>query len=234
METVCLGVKDKAKIKIHDYLFLPLVKILPQTIKPNHVSALRFAMTLPLILLMWQRFYKLTGLLFILAALLDALDGSMARLRDQETKLGAFLDPTADKAVNFAVFLGFLFYIKSNYYFGLIMPILIIDLLLFQIALAKYLVHDIIPKNHWLCQSLEIKKMGANNWGKAKMVTQVIVLSLLLLFDPETSITIHQKYTFLPLKLTLLHFSFPLLIICIILGTNSLIGHLQVIKFNGR
>jgi len=233
MATTVSADKTKPRVKAHDYLFLPIIEILPHSVKPNHISALRFCLTLPLILLMWQHFYKIAGALFLIAALLDAIDGSLARLRDQETKLGAFLDPTADKAVNFAVFLGFLFYVSADYYLYCIIPIIIIDLTLFQVALFKYLVKEILPKNHWLCQNLIITQTGANNWGKAKMVTQVIVLSFLLLFDPETSFAIHEKYVFLPNKLTLLHISFPLLIACIILGTNSLIGHLRVIKFNG-
>jgi len=36
-------------------------------------------------------------LLFLAAALTDSLDGFLARLLDQQTKLGAFLDPLADK-----------------------------------------------------------------------------------------------------------------------------------------
>ena len=224
--------KTKPKVKAHDYLFLPIIEILPYSVKPNHISALRFCLTLPLILLMWQHFYKIAGTLFLIAALLDALDGSLARLRDQETKLGAFLDPTADKAVNFAVFLGFLFYVSADYYFYCIIPIIIIDLTLFQVALLKYLIKDILPKSHWLCQNLIVIQTGANNWGKAKMVTQVIVLSFLLLFDPETSFALHEKYIFLPPKLTLLHLSFPLLIACICLGMMSLKGHLKIISFN--
>jgi cardiolipin synthase len=36
-------------------------------------------------------------LVFLAAALTDSLDGFLARLLDQQTKLGAFLDPLADK-----------------------------------------------------------------------------------------------------------------------------------------
>lgn len=212
---------------------------------PNHVSGLRFVLTLPLILLMWQHFYKPAGLLFLLAAILDALDGSMARLRNQETKFGAILDPTADKVVNFSVFLGFLFYINSSIYQGLITTLISIDFCLFCVALFKYLIKDIYPHlvpDHWLhswidqqtVKSIEIKKTGANNWGKAKMVAQVVVIACLLIFNPETSFRIHEKYIFLPDKLTLLHFSFPLLIVCIALGLLSLKGHLQAIKFNSN
>ena len=37
--------------------------------------------------------------LFLIAALTDALDGFLARLLDQRTRLGAFLDPLADKVL---------------------------------------------------------------------------------------------------------------------------------------
>jgi len=237
--------KTAAKVKRHDYLFLPIIKILPRFITPNHISGLRGILVLPLIVLMWLHFYKLSGALYLFAALLDALDGSLARLRNQETKLGAILDPTADKFVNFSVFLGFLFYVDSSVYKGLIIPIIAADTMLFCVAFCKYLIKDIcphLPPDHWFfswidiqtIKSIEISRTGANIWGKIKMVSQVIVLSFLLIFDPETSIWVHEKYIFLPDKLTLLHASFPLLIICIFLGLMSLIGHLKVIKFNNK
>lgn len=237
--------KPGPKIKKHDYLFLPIIKLLPKTFTPNHVSGLRLVLTLPLILLMWQHFYKPAGALFLIAAILDALDGSMARLRNQETKFGAILDPTADKLVNFSVWLGFLFYIDSSIYQGLITTIISIDLSLFCVAMFKYFIKDIYPHltpDHWLhtwideqtVAPIKIGKTGANNWGKAKMVAQVVVIACLLIFDPETSFRIHEKYLFLSDKLTLLHLSFPLLIACIILGLLSLRGHLQAIKFNSN
>jgi CDP-diacylglycerol--glycerol-3-phosphate 3-phosphatidyltransferase/cardiolipin synthase len=44
--------------------------------------------------------YRLWGLtLFVLIAVTDALDGFLARSRDEETRLGAILDPIADKAL---------------------------------------------------------------------------------------------------------------------------------------
>jgi phosphatidylglycerophosphate synthase len=82
-----------------------------------------------------------------------------------------------------------------------------------------------------IIHEVEVSRTGANKWGKIKMVLQVIVISALLLFDPQTSIWIHGKYAFLPDKLTLLHLSFPLLIVCIILGVLSLYGHFQAIQF---
>ncbi|HDQ22837.1 MAG TPA: CDP-alcohol phosphatidyltransferase family protein [Candidatus Uhrbacteria bacterium] len=235
MDAIKDGVLEKQKFpnaKPHDYFFLPVLKFIPQTIKPNHLSALRFLMALPLILLIWLHFYKLAALLFLFSALLDGLDGSMARLRGQETQLGTILDPTADKVSNAAVFLGFLFYVKSDVYLSLILPILIIDLVLFQTALLKYLIKNFwAAKQNWLTRHIEIKKTGANAWGKTKMVLQIIVLSMLLLFDPETSIKLHEQYAFLPETLTLVEISLPLLLACIFFGAMSLKGHLREIAF---
>lgn len=45
----------------------------------------------------WYRHLALA--LFLVIALTDALDGYVARYRDEETRLGAILDPLADKAL---------------------------------------------------------------------------------------------------------------------------------------
>jgi len=239
MDNTIISIKPKK----HDWLFWPVIKLIPENITPNHLSMLRIFLALPIILLMYLQLYKTTGAFFIFAALLDGLDGSMARIRNQETKFGAIIDPTADKFLNAMVFLGFLFYIKTNDYYGMILAIILIDLLLFGVALGKFFIKDIMPwldQKHLLSNDMglpeiihevEVSRTGANKWGKIKMVLQVIVISALLLFDPQTSIWIHGKYAFLPDKLTLLHLSFPLLIVCIILGVLRLYGHFQAIQF---
>lgn len=233
MDAVQGGILGKGFIraKRHDFLFWPVIKLIPKSITPNHLSSLRILMTLPLILLMWLHFYKTAGVFFIFAGLLDVLDGSMARLRDQETELGAFLDPAADKLVNFSVFLGFLFYVKLDIYYILVLPIIVIDLMLFTVALAKFLVKDILPKKHLLKQYVAIEKTGANIWGKAKMITQIIILTLLLFFDPQTIIYSQTKFSLIPADITILHISLPVLCLYIWLCCKSLIGHLKVIKF---
>ncbi|MFC1598930.1 CDP-alcohol phosphatidyltransferase family protein [Patescibacteria group bacterium] len=237
--TVDQNAKADIRIKKHDYIFLPLVKILPDWVTPNHLSALRLCMFLPLILLMLLHFYKTVAVLFLFAAILDGVDGSMARYRNQETKLGAILDPTADKVVNFVVFLGFLFYIKSNIYLGLILAIVIIDSCLFGVAIFKFVIKDVIPvldKNqdifdHTMIKNFKVTQTGANKFGKTKMVLQVIVLSFLLLFDPTTSLKLHQLLV-IPWDITLLHISYPILIACVIFGGLSLYGHLKVVEFS--
>lgn len=55
--------------------------------------------------------YITLGAVFLLGAgLLDILDGALARLTDQTTRLGAFLDSTFDQLGDMAVFLGLLWF----------------------------------------------------------------------------------------------------------------------------
>jgi cardiolipin synthase len=54
--------------------------------------------------------YELALYLFVFSSLTDALDGLLARLRDQRTPLGAFLDPLADKFTLVTSFVLFSYY----------------------------------------------------------------------------------------------------------------------------
>jgi CDP-diacylglycerol--glycerol-3-phosphate 3-phosphatidyltransferase len=70
---------------------------------PNVLSALRL-LAAPMIAVMFLYFTRPYAdwyalLLFLLAAVTDFFDGYLARLWKQETKLGAMMDPIADKAM---------------------------------------------------------------------------------------------------------------------------------------
>lgn len=64
---------------------------------PNLLSILRIAAAPVLILLLKDRQHDLALLVFILAGLSDGLDGFIAKRFDLVTRLGAILDPLADK-----------------------------------------------------------------------------------------------------------------------------------------
>ncbi len=64
---------------------------------PNFLTLIRIA-TIPLfLLLLFARFYTWALLVFAFGGLTDALDGPVARWTHQKTRLGAYLDPLADK-----------------------------------------------------------------------------------------------------------------------------------------
>lgn len=233
--------EEKPQVKKSDYfyyyLFWPVFQ-LPLWFKPNHVSSLRIFICLPLCLLMLRHHFKTAGAIFILAALMDGLDGAMARMRNQISSDGKVLDPTADKALNITVFVTFIFYVKESSYAWVILPIIVIDLLLLFTAINKYLINDHLPKlakehwlRHWIDNHVRVNETGANNYGKAKMVIQVVVLSAMLLFDPNANYFIHPKLG-LPFSLIMMDFFLPLLTACIVLALLSLLGHLKVVDFH--
>jgi len=48
-------------------------------------------------------------LLFLISGFMDGIDGGIARIRGKATKLGAFMDGTLDRFVDFLVFFSFIF-----------------------------------------------------------------------------------------------------------------------------
>jgi cardiolipin synthase len=66
---------------------------------PNLLTLLRIVLVPVIVILLIQSLYVKALLVFIVAALSDVLDGFLARVLHQQTALGAYLDPIADKAL---------------------------------------------------------------------------------------------------------------------------------------
>ena len=72
---------------------------------PNQLTLLRM-MFLPFIVInMLNGHYRWALILFVLAGLSDGLDGLLARMLKQQTMLGQYLDPIADKLLLSTMFL---------------------------------------------------------------------------------------------------------------------------------
>ncbi len=72
---------------------------------PNLLTIGRI-LAIPLfVILLLQRYYDWALVVFIAAAVTDAIDGMLARLLHQHTALGSYLDPAADKLLSFAAFI---------------------------------------------------------------------------------------------------------------------------------
>lgn len=72
---------------------------------PNLLTLARILITPLFIILLIRESYGYALVVFTLAGITDGLDGFIARVFDQKTELGAFLDPLADKALLLAAFL---------------------------------------------------------------------------------------------------------------------------------
>lgn len=66
---------------------------------PNFLTLFRIVLTPLLVIFLINKRLDIAFLVFILAGLSDGLDGFLARIMNQKTKIGAILDPIADKAL---------------------------------------------------------------------------------------------------------------------------------------
>ncbi|MBU0655317.1 MAG: CDP-alcohol phosphatidyltransferase family protein [Gammaproteobacteria bacterium] len=74
---------------------------------PNIITVVRILSIAPICWLLWKESYALALVLLLLAGLSDALDGFLARRYGWFTRLGAMLDPVADKLFVVSVFIVF-------------------------------------------------------------------------------------------------------------------------------
>ena len=104
--------------------------------------------------------------LFILAALTDILDGSLARNRDEVTNLGKFLDPIADKLLVLA---------------GLLVLMVRFDLTAWIILIV--FTRELIVAGIRMIAAIEGVVIAASVWGKVKTITQIVAVVAYMLND---------------------------------------------------
>ncbi len=151
----------------HDFLIDRLILwAIPSWIKPNHFTVLRFFLVAPVVWLIYSHDYLWGGILFVATAFTDAIDGSLARTRNQVTEWGELFDPLADKLLIGAV--GFILIFRLLHWV-LIVIILVLEFLTIVAAFyVKWRQMPIRPR--------------ANVFGKIKMVLQSTGVILLLVF----------------------------------------------------
>mgnify|MGYP005756799337 CR=1 FL=1 len=72
---------------------------------PNVISAIRIALVLPILLMIKNGNFDFAIGLFLLAGLSDIIDGYLAKQFNWHTRLGALLDPVADKLLVASLFI---------------------------------------------------------------------------------------------------------------------------------
>jgi len=144
-----------------------LFKILPVWVMPNWFTFGRLAL-IPFIL--WLAAAGQFGwmlVLFLFAAVSDTIDGSLARYRRQTSALGMFLDPLADRALVFLLALFLAYHYPE--------PMLLLAMVIFEllVLLSGALFSIFLP---------HAVSLGADAWGKAKMIFQVAGLVAVMIF----------------------------------------------------
>src|ERR1700690_433241 len=137
---------------------------------PNTLTWLRILMIPAILVLFYLPYWwkdPAACAAFALAGITDSLDGYYARKWGQTSRLGAFLDPVADKLI-VAAGLG-LIVSKDPRWFVVIAPIVIIGR---EIAVSAL--------REWMAEIGARGRIKVSIWGKYKTVMQIVGLSLLL------------------------------------------------------
>jgi len=66
---------------------------------PNMLTLIRITLVPIFVILMMEGLFSYALAVFVVAGITDALDGFLARVLGQQTVLGSYLDPLADKAL---------------------------------------------------------------------------------------------------------------------------------------
>ena len=107
--------------------------------------------------------------IFAGAAITDWLDGYLARVLNQTSAFGAFLDPVADKLMVAA---------------ALVVPVQLerLDALVAFIIIGREI--TISALREWMAQIGKSKSVGVSFMGKIKTASQMVAIPLLLYHDP--------------------------------------------------
>jgi CDP-diacylglycerol--glycerol-3-phosphate 3-phosphatidyltransferase len=154
--------RDPKLLYAHDRLMAAVVRLVPRSVRPNHVTILRLLMTPVVLWLIIVRRYDLGVPLFFLAAFTDVLDGSLARLRHQISAWGTFYDPVADKLL-----------------IGSVALVVATRSLPTALAVALISIETVITTAGVIGRRRG-RVVSANVFGKAKMFLQVTGLGLAL------------------------------------------------------
>ncbi len=159
---------------------------------PNQLTFLRLCMVPFIVLAILDAHYKTSFFLFLLAGLTDGLDGLLARLLHQQTVLGQYLDPVADKLLLSTLFLvlnhqGLISRRVTVLVFGRDLGILVVAAILYA--------------------SLGMRDFRPSIYGKANTLAQIIALVTVLLscfYSPSAVLNLRNGALFATMILTVL------------------------------
>ena len=127
--------------------------------------------------------YLIAAILFAVASYTDHLDGMLARKNNQITDFGKFMDPLADKVLVISALVCFVELHLAN-----VWMVLLIIAREFMVTSIRLVAAD------------KGQVIAANNWGKAKTVSQIIAILVVLLLQYFLELTI--AFSSYPLGIT--------------------------------
>ena len=113
----------------------------------------------------WINYFA--ALIFVIASVTDFFDGYIARCWDQKTKLGAILDPLADKMLILAAFLGLMMLGRASAW-----------------AVYLILIREFFITGFRVVMASDGVEVAASMAGKVKTVSQMFAVGFLLMSWP--------------------------------------------------
>lgn len=131
------------------------------------------------------------AVLFTLACITDWLDGYLARTLHLSTKLGAFLDPVADK-VMVSIVLVLVVGEPQFQFISLNSAVYAVPVAVITIPAAIIVSREIIVSalREWMAEIGKRTSVAVSHLGKIKTTIQMIALVVLLYCDPTTNVMI--------------------------------------------
>ncbi len=199
---------------------------------PNKITLARICM-IPLFVVVFYLDvipynYLISAVIFVLAALTDALDGHIARSRNLVTNLGKFLDPIADK-----VLVSTAFILLLTRPFGFSAPFMLFDGLdasnamriVSGVCVAVILARELIVSGFRMVAAERQLVIAADKLGKIKTTCQDVSIAVLLASANFTDTTVGQVAGFIGLV-----FFFLCTFFTVLSGVNYIVKNKQVLK----
>jgi CDP-diacylglycerol--glycerol-3-phosphate 3-phosphatidyltransferase len=158
---------------------------------PNILTLLRIAI-IPFLVLV---FYLPTtwghvaaAVIFALACVTDWLDGYLARIMKLSTKLGAFLDPVADKLM-VSIALVLIVGEPQFQYVSLPSKVYSVPIAIITIPAAIIVSREIVVSalREWMAEIGKRTSIAVSHLGKIKTTVQMISVTILLYCNPRTN-----------------------------------------------
>ena len=148
---------------------------------PNQLTLIRVALLPTFILVFYlpvEWNYAAACFVFVLAAVTDIFDGYLARKLQQTSKLGAFLDPVADKLM---VSVSLVVLVQRDPSFILVCPAVIIIWREITVSALR----------EWMAMLGEGGQIAVSSFGKFKTIVQMTAVSFLIYQKPLWGLPIY-------------------------------------------
>lgn len=157
---------------------------------PNILTLIRIAIIPFLVVVFYVPVWGhiAAAIIFSLACFTDWLDGYLARSLKQSTKLGAFLDPVADKLM-VSIILVLIVGEPQFQYLSLSSGVYSVPVALLTVPAAVIVSREILVSSlrEWMAELGKRASMAVSHLGKIKTFVQMIALIILLYCNPKTN-----------------------------------------------